>query len=112
MSHSIKTNTERAVGHLDAALGALLAARVELGVLVEELPVPDEAIDAALAGDEGYQEARGQLRDAVQALLALAPEGEHRRLVLAVEEVANHLVVVAVGVGWKVGVTAGSRKVV
>lgn len=110
MSPSVKTTTDRAVGHLGDALGALLAARVELGVLAEDLPVPDEALDAALAGDASYQEARGQLRDAVEALLDLAPEGEHRRLVLTVEEMANHLVVVAVEVGWKVGVTAGCRK--
>ena len=76
------------------------------------LPVAVEALDAALADDANYQEARGQFRDAVQALLALEPEGERRRLVLALEEMANHLVVVAVEVGWKVGVTAGCRKVV
>ena len=45
-----------------------------------------EAVDATLGAHRGTLEARGQLRDAVQALLALAPEGERRRLVLALED--------------------------
>ena len=82
-------STTKVVEHLDRALEEVLAARVAMGLLAEPLPIPDEALDAALAADTRYQDARRQLREAVQALIAQAPERAHRGLVLAVAVAAK-----------------------
>ena len=93
-------------GHLDAALDAVLAARAEMGMLAESLPIPDEALDAALAGDTSYQATKVAAREAMDALLDAAKEHGLEQHVLAYEEAANHQVAVAMEVGWKVGVLA------
>ena len=94
--------------HLQIALEHLLTALAAGGGLSPPTP-PLEALDMALGADGSYQETRRQLSNAVQDLMAETPVESHRRLVLAVEEAANHQATVAVEVGWKVGMTAGCQ---
>ena len=98
----------KVVEHLDRALDAVLAARVEMGLLAEALPIPDEALDTALGCDKSYQEARAEVRDALKVLLDAAKDHGLVQLVLDFEAAANHQVSVALEVGWRVGVQVAS----
>jgi len=90
--------------HLVAALDHILAVLVTEGHL--PLTPPVEALDAALGADVTYQEARAEVRVALEVLHGAAKEHGLERLVLAYEAAANHMVVLAVEVGWRVCVTA------
>jgi len=94
--------------NLLAALGHILTALATDGGLSPLAP-PVEALDAALGADKGFQKVRTQLRDAMEALLAEAPSEAFRRCVLALEEAANYQAVMAVEVGWRVGVTVRTQ---
>jgi len=94
--------------HLLAALEHLLTALAAEGGLSSLTP-PVEALDAALGADRGFQKARTQLRDAMEVQLAEVPSEAFRRCVLALEEVANYQAVMAVEVGWRVGVTVRTQ---
>lgn len=98
----------KVVENLDRALDAILAARVEMGLLAEALPIPDEALDAALECDTSYQATRVEARDALNALLDAARVHGLEQLVFDFEAASNHQVAVAVEVGWRVGVQVAS----
>lgn len=104
--------SKKVTEHLDRALDAVLAARVEMGLLAEALPIPDEALDTALGADTSYQATRVEARDALNALLDAARVHGLEQLVFVYEAAANHQVAVAMEVGWRVGVqvTSGAQK--
>lgn len=91
---------EQLVEDLRQALDHVLSALARLGALPPDLPMPDEALDAALRSDDGYQAAQAALREVVRKVMAL-DEG----LGLAVEERANAAVARAAEVGWRLGST-------
>ena len=80
--------------HLDDALNALLAVRIELG-LGRGVPVPAQALDAVLAADDDYQGVKARLMDAVA-------QGD----VLEGESAVHHLVAVVTDRIWAVASTS------
>lgn len=87
---------------LDVALDAVLTVRVALGGLSGP-PLPEEALDVALGGHEGFQGARQGFVAAVEVARAAGLTGE---ALCGVEAAAHHLAAQAVEVGWALGVTA------
>ena len=79
-----------------------------MGLLADESPVPDEALDAALGAHRGYQEARAEIRTALDVLHGAARVHGLEKLVLDFEAATNHMVAVAVEVGWQLGVRINS----
>ncbi len=92
--------------HLDNALGAVLTARVAAG-RVEAPPIPDDAVHGALGSSGDYQQARVQVREALDALQG-SVDGETWAKILRLEGVMNAALAEAVEVTWKLGWTAGS----
>ena len=107
MRQSDDPDTEALVEHLDAALDHLLAARVSLGGL-DEVDLPDEALDVAMAADEGFQEARRHFREAWQEVREAAGS-ECPQELLRLEAAANALVVQGTKVGWRLGLQVQNR---
>ena len=95
-------NSDDLTDHLDAALDAVLAARLALGGL-SGTPLPEEAMDTALGLHQGFQEAR---RGFVAALVHLRDAGVTDEAVFAIEAAAHHLAGQAAEVGWALGITA------
>ena len=92
--------------HLDNALGAVLAARVAAG-RVEAPSVPDEALHGALGSSGDYQQARVQVREALDALQG-SVDGETWAKILRLEGAMNAALADALEVTWGLGWTAGS----
>jgi hypothetical protein len=99
----------RIADHLRGALDQVVAAAVIVGALPED-EVPDDALDAALQGDEAFQAARVNLRRAFDRLRAAAPD-LGAKLGLDLEAAANHLSAQAAVVGVRLGraMRAGAR---
>jgi len=95
-------NTEDAIKHLDDAVDHILAARVGFGVGDDVPEVPHEALDVALGAHEGYRDVRRQVRQALETLVEVK-DPNIRKAAFAVEEHFNHLVSIAVEVGFAVG---------
>ena len=83
---------------LDTALGAVLTARVAAGG-VEAPSVPDDAFDGALGADDGYQQARAKVREALDGLRK-AVDPPTWQAILQYEAAANESMAEAVEVAW------------
>ena len=90
--------TDALIQHLDTALGAILAARVQAGS-IQAPDLPDEALQAALGADDNYQLTRVTVRDALGALQAVM-DTETWNKVLQLEAVMNASMAEAVEVAW------------
>lgn len=86
--------------HLDRALDALMAARIAIGGLPDDLP--DTALDEALEADDEYRRVREELSEQVAKLMQVVGPFD-RDAVLGLESAVNALVACGVGVGWKLG---------
>ena len=96
------TTQEQVAEHLSAALDAVLAAVVLADGLTAD--VPDEALDSALASDEGVREARGSFQEALQAVKDLGVVGEPY---LRLEAAVNALAAMTAEAGYRVGARVG-----
>ena len=92
--------------HLDHALNAVLTARVAAG-RVEAPSLPDDALHGALGQSGDYQQARVQVREALDALQGVV-DGETWAKILRLEGTMNAALAEAVEIAWKLGWTAGS----
>lgn len=91
---------------LDDALEALLRARMLTGTF-EVRHVPVMALDAALARNGDYAQAKGRAMAALRRLLDAVPV-EHRELVFAVESAIREESSLAIDVAFSVGMTAAT----
>ena len=91
---------------LDLALDAILAVRVTLAGGIG-LALPDEALDAALGYDQGFQVAR---QDFVAALEGLQRVGVADEATLTVESTGHAMVSQAAEVGWHLACLLHQRK--
>ena len=96
------TAHERVADHLFNALDSLLAASVLIGDFPTD--VPDEALDAALAADEGVQEAR---RSHQAALRGVRDVGVGADAFLDLEATTNALAARTAEAGYRVGLRVG-----
>lgn len=94
-------DTDALVEHLDRALDAVLVVRVALGV--SNVPVPAEALDAALGAGDGYLRRRQRFGRIVSRLLDTRPE--QHQAVFDLEAEVNALVATAVEIGWRVAMS-------
>lgn len=88
--------------HLHAALDHLLAALVRAEGL-PNVPLLDEALDAALAGDPALKEVRTRFQEALRSLQGAEGDDDRLRLILALEEAVNALGARCAEVGFRVG---------
>jgi len=102
----VPPDRQEALGHLDAALDALSAARAALGGSVPSIPV--EGLGDALIRDEKYGEAKAAL---VQTHQDLEQASEDGQALLDAEAAMNHLAVQAARVGWQLAWVCGARAV-
>ena len=96
------TTQEQVAEHLSAALDAVLAAVVLADGLTAD--VPDEALDAALAAEEGVQGARRGFQEALQAVRAggVGPDAY-----LDLEAACNALAARSSEAGFRLGFRVG-----
>ena len=92
--------------HLDHALNAVLTARVAAG-RVEAPSLPDDALHEALGQSGDYQQARVQVREALDALQAEV-DTETWNKILRLEGAMNAALAEAIEVTWKLGWVAGA----
>lgn len=98
----MKIGINEQVERLDQALDALLVVRVGLGGL-PDVPLPEEALDAALQGHEGFQAAR---KSFIEALTTLRASGCPDEIVFTIEAAAHELAGRAAEVGWALSMMA------
>ena len=96
------TTQEQVAEHLSAALDAVLAAVVLADGLTAD--VPDEALDSALASDEGVREARRGLQEVLDGIKDL---GVGTEPYLALEASVNALGARCAEAGFRVGLRVG-----
>jgi len=95
-------STDDLTERLDQALDGILAVRVALAGGTGPA-LPEEALDAALSYDQGFQMDRP---DFVAALEALQRAGVTSEAVLVVEAAAHAMVSQAAEVAWRLGLVA------
>jgi hypothetical protein len=89
---------------LGRALALLGAAWLRVGGEVPE--APEEAVEAALQGSAGYQDAR---REVAELLRRLLDGGIDRALLYDLEAAQNKAAAEALDVGWRLAFTGGTR---
>ena len=89
---------------LDSALDAVFRARVAAGDLAD-VPVPHEALDAALRADPEYQAALDDHRRVYDRLVP-AIDGANADLLLALAAASTAVATASSEVGWRLAITA------
>jgi hypothetical protein len=95
-------DNKKVANHLQAALAHLGAALALVGGLWEP-PEADDALDAALAQDQGVKDARQTLQNALEAVRGAGVEEDLRALEEAQNALASRCMEVGYRVGWILG---------
>ena len=96
------TTHEQVADHLAAALDSVLSAIVLVGGLPDD--VPDDALDAGLATDEGVRDARESAQEALGRVKDLGVVGEPY---FALEATVNALAARCAEAGFRLGARVG-----
>ena len=96
------TKNDDTIAHLRAAIVHLEAALLAAGGDLADVPVPED-VDAVVAADPKFVEAKTTFAKTIAQLLADAPSDEVRLAVPTVEESSNAAIAAATDAAWRSG---------
>lgn len=103
MSKRKRISRRRAAEHLDRAVDHVLAAFIGIGGTLSR-QVPDESLEVAMSRDDEFQASKRSFLEALEPILV-----RDRSRGLDIESAATKMASAAANVGWRIGISSGSR---